>query len=1303
MLTMQRRIRLRSTVTVQRNTAAILLCLALWPVSLAGQEPALSETVEVRLIEFDAVVTDRRGNPVPGLGPDDFELLENGRRQEITNFSEYRDGVDVMAAGSDLEVPVLQQPRSIVLFVDALRLGRSERRKLFADLRAIVERTMREGDRAQVLTWHDRKGLEVLTPMTLSRAEIMDALSRVEATLHADAPDRSVEMEVEWAREMATDPDPQGGPRFDGEAAAQFSVRQAADRALAVMRRKTAALQRILPAMAAPSHRNVMIYVSGSFPMIAGKNHFSGVQTRIGAVEQEDHSTIAMIEAVSRTANAHGVILYALRPEVASSAPSIRAGASLLEHELSDPFSLGTVDPSDRTFGGFDQPAPRLLEGARDAMTLQNDVQALAILTRETGGSVAIGPAGIAEAVEGIARDLDSYYTLAYRATADGSDRERRIDLRPKNRGHVVRMRRTILDRSDTTRARDMLVARLFEHGPGGDIDFDIETGAGKPAGSNRVLIPIELTIPVEQLLFEEEGEDLAARFSVLLVAGENIGQITRLQEASRRIVAERGSQPVGVVRFDFELMATPAPTNVSIAVFDEKSGLAGVHSIVVEGTEVRGEAVLSGSAADTAWQQALLRATEERKPIVVYFRPSRCVACTRFERDAMQHPTIQRRLSDVVFIQAHPSAGELAKVWSSRGPGLGVFDRLGEFRLHFDGLPDTVIFGVILNDVNDVAEHFERAVVAVENGEADDGELDVAIGYMMLGRHSEARASLERAIEGGKPETRQYARVASALLDALDGRAGMALEELDRIITGALTPHVAGEAWLTVGIIHKRAGKEDEAAVALASARELLGSDSRIAATSDYALAALESAPGSTGRIRLIPPEDQVVSGRVTLKTSVASAEVAAVAFELDGIELQRVRRPPFSAAIDFGEIPEQRTVGVVAFDGLGVEVGRHEVTVNEGGERFWVRLVEPRQGEADGLTRVKMALRSPSTRVVERITISWNDVVRAVVTDPPWETNVRIPAGELGVLRSVAELDDGRQAEDAVLLNAPGHVERADVPLIELVVTVGGNAAVEPAFVRNQIQVREGGRRLTVDSIQDSTEAPLTVGLIIDTSGSMQQSLLDVQAAAIAFLDSVLGEGDRAFVIEFSTRARLVQQATTDRELLRQAVIGLRARGSTSLYDAIAVGLLQLEGVKGRRGLVVFTDGVDRTSRYGVSDVGELARRTHVPIHLIAATPDPRFESASGPGSRGMNPGLIYHTLSRMVESTGGSAHRLKRIDELPAVYQQIGAALQSQFLLFVRTEPGKSGNEWRNIRVEMASRGITVHAPEGYYAPW
>jgi VWFA-related protein len=1314
MLTMlQRGLRRFIGIALQRRTAVILLCLALLPGALAAQPSPLSETLDVRLIEFDAIVTDRKGNPVPGLGPDDFELFENGRRQEITNFSEYRDGEDVtLEAAEAFEPAVPSQRRTIVVLVDAFRLGSAERRKLFADLHAIVERTMREGDRGQVLTWHDRQGLGVLTEMTFSRAEIIGALTTAEATLHADPADTSFEDQGRWFREMAAEPDPRGGPGFDGESNARWAARQAGDQALAVMRRKTAAIQRILPAMAEPSYRNVMIYVSGSFPMIAGRNVSSDLRTRTRALEEEDHSTIPMIEAITRTANAHGIIVYALRPEVTSPTARTRSSINIMESGLSDPFAGGgsdsaervfgpNVDSGDRTFGVIQQQAPHMPMGSGDLATLQNDVQALSILTRETGGTVAIGPAGIAEAIDSIARDLDSYYTLAYRAASDGSDRERRIDLRPKSRHHVVRMRRTILDRSDATRVRDLMVARLFEQGSGGDIEFDIETGRGKPAGASRILIPIELTIPVEQLQFENEGEELAARFSVLLVAGENIGQITRLQEASRRIVVEQGSEPVGIVRYEFELMATPRPTNVSIAVFDEKSGLAGVQSIVVEGDQVTGEAVSSASEADTIWHEAMLRASEERKPIVVYFRPSRCSACTRFERDALQHPVIQRRLSDVVFLQVSPTAGEIAKVWSSREAGIGMFDRLGTFRMHFPGVPDSATFGVILNDVIDVAPHLERALTAVDRGEPADGELDVGIAYIMLGRRSDARTALERAISEGKPETRQYGRIASALLDALDGRPADALEQLDRIISDALTPHVAGEAWLTVGIIHLRAGAADEAARALSNARDLLGSESRIAATSDYARAALESAPGGANRIRLIPPDDQLVRGRVTLKTSVAAVEVAAVTFELDGVVVERVARPPFSTTIDFGEVPEQRTIGVVAFDGRGVEIGRDELTVNEGGERFWLRLIEPREGEAGGPTRVRMALRSPSTEAVERITISWNDAVRTVVTAPPWEANVQIPEGEIGVLRGVAQLADGRSAEDAVLLNAPGHVEWADVPLVELPVTVSGR--MEAALVRNQIAVREGGRHLTIDSIQDAAEVPLTVGLVIDTSGSMQQNLLDVQAAAIAFLDSVLDDGDRAFLIEFSTRARLVQPATSDRELLRQSIIGLRARGSTSLYDAIAVGLLQLEGVKGRRGLVVFTDGVDRTSVYGVRDVGELARRTHVPIHLIAATPDPRFESFPARGSRGLDPGLIFHTLSRMAESTGGSAHRLRSVDELPQVYGQIQSALHSQFLLFIRTEPGKNGSEWRNIKVDLAARDVTVHAPEGYYAPW
>jgi VWFA-related protein len=178
-------------------------------------------------------------------------------------------------------------------------------------------------------------------------------------------------------------------------------------------------------------------------------------------------------------------------------------------------------------------------------------------------------------------------------------------------------------------------------------------------------------------------------------------------------------------------------------------------------------------------------------------------------------------------------------------------------------------------------------------------------------------------------------------------------------------------------------------------------------------------------------------------------------------------------------------------------------------------------------------------------------------------------------------------------------------------------------------------------------------------------------------------------------------VQPPTADKARLRAKVQGLRARGSTALYDAIAVGLLQLQGVKGRRALVVFTDGADLTSRYGAIDVAALAKRTHVPIHLIATTPNRSTVKVGGPRPDELRWGAMYRGLSAMAEATGGRAYILDRLDDLPDVYRRIGEALRSQFLVFVRAEAGKHENDWRAI--EVVGRGVRLFAPEGYYAPW
>ena len=316
-----------------------------------------------------------------------------------------------------------------------------------------------------------------------------------------------------------------------------------------------------------------------------------------------------------------------------------------------------------------------------------------------------------------------------------------------------------------------------------------------------------------------------------------------------------------------------------------------------------------------------------------------------------------------------------------------------------------------------------------------------------------------------------------------------------------------------------------------------------------------------------------------------------------------------------------------------------------------------------------------------------------------------VTIEEGEIGVLGAVAELEDGRTSEDAVLLNARGVGGRADVQLVELPMTIASRSGVTPEIAADRIVVREGGKVRRVASIATAAETPLTIGLLIDVSASMQKSLLDVQEAAIGFLESALGPRDRAFVITFDTRARIVQRATSDVSQLRRQIMTLRPDGLTAIHDAMVLGLLQFEGIKGRRAMVVFTDGLDLTSEYDAGDVRELARRVHVPIHVIASTPGVAARLRSEGPSRNARPNKEpgHEELGRIARSTGGSFQALDYLDELGHLYARIEASLRAQILAFVRTDPGTRENEWRPIRVEVKGGDLEIFAPEGYYAAW
>jgi VWFA-related protein len=148
------------------------------------------------------------------------------------------------------------------------------------------------------------------------------------------------------------------------------------------------------------------------------------------------------------------------------------------------------------------------------------------------------------------------------------------------------------------------------------------------------------------------------------------------------------------------------------------------------------------------------------------------------------------------------------------------------------------------------------------------------------------------------------------------------------------------------------------------------------------------------------------------------------------------------------------------------------------------------------------------------------------------------------------------------------------------------------------------------------------------------------------------------------------------------------------------MVLGLLQFEGIKGRRAMIVFSDGLDLTSEYRPTDVAELARRVNVPIHAIAATPGVAAALSGGASSR---EAAENGELMRIAQATGGTLHALDSLGALPAIYSKIEAALRAQILVFVRTDAATRENDWRSVRVEVAAPDVNVFAPEGYYTSW
>ncbi len=240
-----------------------------------------------------------------------------------------------------------------------------------------------------------------------------------------------------------------------------------------------------------------------------------------------------------------------------------------------------------------------------------------------------------------------------------------------------------------------------------------------------------------------------------------------------------------------------------------------------------------------------------------------------------------------------------------------------------------------------------------------------------------------------------------------------------------------------------------------------------------------------------------------------------------------------------------------------------------------------------------------------------------------------------------------------------------RVDTTLVEV------PATVTDALHRFVLGLEPGDFRILEDGEEQKIthfsgeDAPLSIGLLIDTSGSMGIKL-DTSRAAVKELLKSLNAGDESFLIEFNDHARVVQAFTGQPEVVEKGLGSLQTGGLTALLDAVSLGMSEMKKAKNpRKALVVISDGGDNNSRYSQAEIKSLVREADVQLWSRWGS-SKRYSSRHYPAEEVSGPKL----LAQISEQTGGRAFGASEMSQLPAIAEKIAIELHNQYFARICT---------------------------------
>jgi Ca-activated chloride channel family protein len=277
-----------------------------------------------------------------------------------------------------------------------------------------------------------------------------------------------------------------------------------------------------------------------------------------------------------------------------------------------------------------------------------------------------------------------------------------------------------------------------------------------------------------------------------------------------------------------------------------------------------------------------------------------------------------------------------------------------------------------------------------------------------------------------------------------------------------------------------------------------------------------------------------------------------------------------------------------------------------------------------------------------------------------------------------------------------------RAGVDLVSLNVTVTDAASRYVTDLQQEdFQVFEDGVLQEV-TFFNRTNLPIALGLLVDTSASMETRLPIAQEAAIGFANKLRPQ-DLAEVIDFDSRVVILAPFTNKAAELEQAIRRTSAGGSTSMYNAIYIALKDLKKVVAtnvdeirRQAIVVLSDGEDTSSLLPFEEVLDLAKRSETAIYAIGL----RSSEANTSSSKGFKEAEFV--LRQLAQETGGRAFFPSQTTELAAIYTQISDELSSQYTVGYTSRNTRRDGAWRRVIVRVSRPSVAPRTKQGYFAP-